>query len=563
MRIYYSGESSNAVIKQQNKEKDFLALKFDRWDDYNFKTRFPTFCMINGEEIELGAIKILFEEQGVSFKYLQSRLDDGTWNGEFPIDNCNYVSVPEDLEFYVNLADKLSGSALGDIAIALRDASFLSETMKDDTVAKLIGSAAFETSLLRDQGSRRSFLESWKIIAGTKSDISGFDFTTKLLGDNSFTVGFTFHHDLFPANINVIIGPNGSGKSQTLLQLVNEVLNTNGASGNYRNVFNFSQVLVVSYSPFDQFPTIAKDGGGKVLKNTYRYFGFRKTSAKDGNGEKQKNVIDFNAPRKSLSKSFLSMQIEDRRHSRVVKWVKKVDLSLLLLKEAIPFDDFGIELHLDAFENQGPMLNGVNNFIHDNKLYISGETCSDISPESLDKIARLDPQFVLLKNGKPLSWSSLSSGQRLFTYLVMPIIGSIKFNSLIILDEPELYLHPSLEVALYRMLKVILEKYTSIAIIATHSLIAVREVPANCVHVLAKKSDGSIVVSTPPFETFGSDIQRISSYVFGDSSISKPYEDWITNRLRSEPSAEDLVKKLRGKINEEFLLHIYGLSKKP
>ncbi|MCV5446854.1 hypothetical protein OFN46_35360, partial [Escherichia coli] len=68
------------------------------------------------------------------------------------------------------------------------------------------------------------------------------------------------------------------------------------------------------------------------------------------------------------------------------------------------------------------------------------------------------------------------------------------------------------------------------ALLATHSLVTVRELPRHCVHVFERTND-SLFINHPPFETFGGDIQRISSYVFGDKSVSKPFEAWLREKL--------------------------------
>lgn len=55
-------------------------------------------------------------------------------------------------------------------------------------------------------------------------------------------------------------------------------------------------------------------------------------------------------------------------------------------------------------------------------------------------------------------------------------MSEIEEESLLILDEPELYLHPELEVNLINMIKNILNETNSYSIIATHSSIIAREV---------------------------------------------------------------------------------------
>ena len=109
------------------------------------------------------------------------------------------------------------------------------------------------------------------------------------------------------------------------------------------------------------------------------------------------------------------------------------------------------------------------------------------------------------------------------------------------------------------MLKKILKLYFSKAILATHSIVTVRETPRVCVHVY-KEENGEVFINKPPFETFGGDIQRISSYVFGDKSTSKPYESWIQENLKEYGTAEKLITALGKDINEEMIMQIHAME---
>lgn len=138
--------------------------------------------------------------------------------------------------------------------------------------------------------------------------------------------------------------------------------------------------------------------------------------------------------------------------------------------------------------------------------------------------------------------------------MVINILAYIKKNTIVFIDEPELFLHPLLEIELFSLLKDILTRFNSKAILATHSLTLAREVPAKCVHVMRFESN-EIFINRPPFETFGGDMQRISTYVFGDNSVTKPFEEWLSNQL-STKTQEQLINDLGKEINEEMLVKI-------
>ncbi|WP_459447872.1 hypothetical protein [Erwinia amylovora] len=65
----------------------------------------------------------------------------------------------------------------------------------------------------------------------------------------------------------------------------------------------------------------------------------------------------------------------------------------------------------------------------------------------------------------------------------------------------------------------------------------------------------------PPFETFGGNMQRISTYVVGDKSESKPFDIWLKEMVKiHEP--EQLIEMLQGQVNEEMIMKITRLGKK-
>jgi hypothetical protein len=91
-------------------------------------------------------------------------------------------------------------------------------------------------------------------------------------------------------------------------------------------------------------------------------------------------------------------------------------------------------------------------------------------------------------------------------------------------------------------------------------VVTVREAPRDCIHVLERTDEG-LVIKRPPFETFGGDVQRISSYVFGDKSVSKPFEQWLESQLKAlNGSAAALIERLGADINEELLIQIHAMG---
>lgn len=578
MKIVYVGDSSkkrNTLISEQ---KDFLALQPNNWDDYNYKTTFLTNCHMNGKKIDVGSVKILIDEEKTSSNYLDKLIDQG-WDGVFPIPETSYISIPEAISFYEQIEGHLGTESAIGVAQTMRDASYLTKIKDDADALRLVATVCFKNSLQRERGAIKAFLDGWKLFGKTSISIGNQTFSFISSSGKSLALNLRFDSPSpLPHDINVLIGPNGVGKSQLLQQMVKSWLGTNdGTDIGFVDHPNFNQVVVVSYSPFELFPvdTAEFDTGKDVRRdnNVYKYFGLRgrKKSLTDSKRGSSKIALSRDFPKANAAQSLLACLADDQKYGGIKDWSNKVGTMERVLKRAISFDFAAVIVDsaadTNAFFTDQELLDKP--FVdeefsdEDNQqtivryLPIASDRIDELKVMAIKKHLQDLSGVAFLKDGKPIH---LSSGQRLFSYIVINILGAIRRNSLILVDEPELFLHPSLEIAFIRMLKSILVAFGSKALVATHSLVTVREIPRNCVHVFESTDDG-VVIKTPPFETFGGDIQRISSYVFGDKDLSKPYEDWVQKQLDEHGSAQELIDALGEDINEELLIQINAMGR--
>ena len=140
------------------------------------------------------------------------------------------------------------------------------------------------------------------------------------------------------------------------------------------------------------------------------------------------------------------------------------------------------------------------------------------------------------------------------------IVAEIEDESLIVLDEPELYLHPSLEIGLIHMLNYLLEETSSYAIIATHSAVIAREVEKKGISILTKKNNYSYS-SRPTFETFGSSLELIMGEAFDDFNLTKPYQKNINKIIEEESSIKRTLEKHGNDLGDEALVYILSNNK--
>jgi AAA15 family ATPase/GTPase len=570
--IFRAGQYESDRQKCPAGESNILCLHSNTWDDFGSKTTFNATLFFEGSLFLEFECKILVEGDYNSITALQDQKKIG-WNGVFPIPNINYISVVSNIQFYSSIKSKLEEPDCIKVLEHLRDAGYLINVLDDNKAKLLSETSEFASSLLRESGASKSYNDGWQMFV-SYGDTGINDFVLNLIDRKQHTLplSFNFKTSLLPYDINVLIGSNGVGKSYCLKSLVEYWLGV--ASGARDKLLelghvpfdkkpNLSRLILVSYSPFEEF-TIDLEGAELIDKETYKYFGFRYKV-------EDRVAINRNLPASDSVHSVVTALEEDTKFSSLTDWIGKFSTIIDVLSNAFSFDETAIELKkgslgelkifktVNDFDPVTPSVNFNYKFkiIDDREFLIIDTSSKDVIKHCLsNKMAILESGTIFIDDDLVVE---LSSGQRLFSYIVINVIGSIRQNSLVVIDEPELFLHPTLEIDFVSLLKDVLIAFKSKAILATHSLSVVREVPSNCVHIFKEEEHG-LEITRPPFETFGGDMQRISSYVFGDKSISKPFDSWLKEQVKVS-SPEKLIALLGDEINEEMMMKILRLGR--
>ena len=115
----------------------------------------------------------------------------------------------------------------------------------------------------------------------------------------------------------------------------------------------------------------------------------------------------------------------------------------------------------------------------------------------------------------------MSSGELHILTLITYLCSHIHLKSLIIVDEPEVHLHPHYIMEFMSVLYEFLRLFKSYAIAATHSPLVVREMVNQNVFRL-NKVDGMIPhIASIPFATFGEDVSMLYRRIFNfDERVS-------------------------------------------
>lgn len=117
---------------------------------------------------------------------------------------------------------------------------------------------------------------------------------------------------------------------------------------------------------------------------------------------------------------------------------------------------------------------------------------------------------------------TLSSGHKIFLFVLVNLLATIRRRSLVLIDEPEIHLHPNLLSSLMRLLHKVLDESDSFAILATHSPQVLQEVPARYIRIV-ERLDGAPSVRQYPGESFGANLGEIVRFAFGVDEKSANY----------------------------------------
>jgi energy-coupling factor transporter ATP-binding protein EcfA2 len=256
------------------------------------------------------------------------------------------------------------------------------------------------------------------------------------------------------------------------------------ASGNDKSLLPekpmYSKVIAVSYSTFDNFELPKK-----TSEFNYVYCGLR--DEKGDIRSKQGQLQKFHNTWKKITKL-----------ERLEKW-----------------------------------KNVISNFIEADliELFIKS------SPDDSDSLYFDKPGFSKARE-------SLSSGQSIVLFVVSEIVANIRFDSLLLFDEPETHLHPNAISQLMNGITELVSEFESYCIIATHSPIIIQEMFSRDVLVISRDENVPSVKKIG-IESFGENLSVITEEVFGNREVPKSYKKTIRKLVDSKKSYDEVLKIMK------------------
>jgi len=139
--------------------------------------------------------------------------------------------------------------------------------------------------------------------------------------------------------------------------------------------------------------------------------------------------------------------------------------------------------------------------------------------------------------------NKLSSGQAILLYIISGIISNIRYDTLLLFDEPETHLHPNAISQLMNVIYDLVNEFKSYCIITTHSPLVIQEILSKNVYIL-EKNENTPVIRKIGFESFGENLTVLTEEVFGNKEIIRHYKKIIDELISKGLTYENIVSNL-------------------
>ena len=142
-------------------------------------------------------------------------------------------------------------------------------------------------------------------------------------------------------------------------------------------------------------------------------------------------------------------------------------------------------------------------------------------------------------------FNNLSSGHKIILYTMASLCNQVIEKTLVLYDEPELFLHPPLLSSFVNAINWLMDDRNGIAILATHSPIILQEIPRNCIWKVLDQSENKYVRLSD--ETYGESFSTLNKVIFDvqikDSGFYKVINELIESNLNELKNFLSLSEK--------------------
>lgn len=476
-----SGYSHKISSHKKPTQYPAFVLVADGWDDFGVESTFDLFYYADITNItHIGSVKIIHKTEMTYSEMEGNRYKSKIYlPDKFEVLSNEFCSLGQRQEYYSEIK-RLFPLNYKSIFWALQDCAIFSEIEDNYLKHKQFN------SLIRENEVEQLLRQEKYIIEGQNVKYRyqfSYDFTPKYTTDDTISIDFKFDKEGLLANrIYAVIGENGVGKTQLITTLPLDIANKKSELFS-PHIPIFSKIIAVSNSFYDNF-SIPKP----TASFNYVYCGLSKLVK----GEKE--ILTPLAMKQRLHKACKEIQKKER-----IKSLKKILDNIL--NEDIINELFKIETKEDI---------EVITFQYDNITPI----CNKIS-----------------------------SGQSTLMYIFCDIVSNIRYDSLLLFDEPETHLHPNAITALMTAIYELLEEYQSYSIISTHSPLIIRELLSRSVYIMERNVNYPSIKKIG-LESFGENLTTLTEEIFGNKEVPKFYKKKIKELIREDYSYDEIVKLL-------------------
>jgi len=432
-------------------------------------------------------------------KILQRNVISTVLDTEFKELSSDFCSIGQSFDYYRNM-DSLNTDVRMRVLFGLND--IVTTRGHANT---LVEDEGFQDSLLRELEPRKLWENGYQDSMHPAREAFSFTFHTLLRG-MEFESNYEFKFldiEGVPNRFNIIVGKNQTGKTSMLRSLAATLCGGDKKGNVPLGKFNpqrppFSKVIASSFSifdPFDRPPESSVGIGSYVYSGIY-----------DANG-----------------------QVGDR--GRLVGRVERVFSKLAQRKVKEDVDRVKLLVEILSYALGEEFAHQVNSWLVPN----------------LDQVQSKARSAYLHQ--------SMSSGQLVSTLMLSELVINIEPFTAVLLDEPEMHLHPNAIAGLMQGINTVLEEFNSFAIVATHSPLVLQQIPSHYIQRVISV-DGFPQITKLQFETFGNNLTTITDEVFEAYSTPSLFVSWAKNHFnKSEDTTLDLsyaaVVRLRTMLDGE------------
>ncbi|MBG9987601.1 ATP-binding protein [Aerococcaceae bacterium DSM 111176] len=487
-----------------------LVLEENYWDDYGYKTMFEVYyprpktrLPVHIGSISIADLKTAREDKLNGYKAYDDIVK--LYGEEFERFNESTVSLGTE-EYYKKITEIIKEKEVNfshkDLMIALNDIAYKPSLLNLHSDEDVIN-----TSFLRGISTGHVTGKLNRLSNGGNETIP-YNINLKYYRHSAENVDQTIYEfktnpeSILPTNIHAIIGNNGTGKTRILKDIVKAALKEGEKiSSEFSDENNeiklslnmgstqdrFAGLMFMSYSPFDKFNDLLQDSKTESNKIfDYKYIGIFKERKNDEEIEKN---------------DYISFEDWDNKFEEAIKIIRKDRKKHRLFWKQTRYLEFILNKIFKDNNNEKRDWEDIDNLIKEERRHREeNETEYNNLINTLH--SRLFDAFKLM-----------SSGEKIVTLGVASLVAFVEEKTLVLFDEPELYLHPPLTSNYIRIISEIMNEKNGLAIVVTHSPIILQEIPNNCIYV----TDDSIMpnMKRPHSPTFGENISILNHGIFG------------------------------------------------